>query len=127
VEMSLYLRDELLAYARPAQARPALRSEALLLRNSDGQAPRSRPVPSPDPRSSARARERQPRGGRPGRAAGDHPAFLAPYVGHLRGLDRTRPEMDRCARSATPTRSSRSPSTSRWPPGATSTSRRSGR
>ena len=57
VEITLYLRDELLALRDgPPGARAAVRAVRSLLRHRDRQPPRPGPVPRPDPRPRGRAR-----------------------------------------------------------------------
>ena len=128
VEITLYLRDELLEHVMDRRAR------ALPLEPSDhffGTSTGNRRDPDRfRDRILARAVERassEPNRRRPGAPARDHTSLAAPNLGDVRGDDRPRPQVDRRADRARESRRSRSPSTSRSRPAATSTSKPSGR
>ena len=89
VEISLYLRDELLEHVMDRRARrlPTGPSD-YFFGTATGRPPRPRPLPRPDPRSRRRARERNPRRARARAAAADHATFAAAHLGHVRGDDR---------------------------------------
>ena len=94
VEITLYLRDELLAYAMDRRARGLpLGPSDHFFGTATRQAPRPRPLPRPDPGPRRRARQRKPRRERPGAAAADHAALAAADVGDVLRDDRPRPEM----------------------------------